>query len=207
MKTDDLLSLCRPRAKNCPDITLKAGLQWALIEFCQRSWYYQRTLNISVRGVDVDLSNTLDDAQIIAVADVACDGFALQPRENWAESGRYATGGGPRAWSFTPPAMLSVLPDVPQEVEVQVRLVLQPENGIVPDDIYRNFRLNIVDGALFWILSTPEEVWTNPQLASFHMQRFAIGINTAKRKQINGEMPRDWRAQPRAFAVGSGHRR
>lgn len=201
---DNLYSDIRRIAKNCPELTLDFYLKETVRDFCQKTWYYQKTIDLPLGVEESYYPLELDsEDQIIAVKNVTFNDTPIHPGRpediNSTSSGNY-----PWCWFFEPRSTL-VLRPFPSEVKATdkclVRVVLQPVDGSenVPEVIFRQYRETIAAGALASILMVPGEVWSNSNLAMVHMNRYNQGVNKAKSDRMFGHVPSNSRIRARSF--------
>lgn len=198
----DVVAEIRTHAKSCPDFTLERAVRRALREFCRESWYYQRTLKLDAvanqTAYHLELNTDQEVVGILSCMYKELPLFSARP-----EDYRVGMYGEPGLFQFEPPSYLLVSP-VPTQNEVEafkVRLVLQPKESSddVPEEIYRQFKLVLEAGALSFIYSMPEELWSNAPMAAEMERQFRIGCFNAKRLRHRGHTSGSMQIRPRGF--------
>lgn len=198
----DIVKACRTHLKQCPDITIEKAVRRALREFCTQSWYYQKTL--VQNGVADQQTYMLDldsDDEIVAIVNCEYKDRPLQGVRQQDYS--VLREGQPNGFQYEPPfyLLLSPVPSVDETDAIKVRLALQLSETAttIPEVIYRHHKQTLEFGAMAYVLSMPEERWTNFPLAQEYERRFQLGIFDAKRMRHRGFVSGSLQIRPRGF--------
>ena len=173
----DLLS---PQVPGCPQTTQVVALRQAAIEFCEQSlaWKYEHPDIDVVPGTAKYLFEPPGGAFVHAIAYADFNGSQLETRKMERDIGMWAVRnnigtpeyilGGPLSLTLAP------TPDVAGTLKIEAILKPTPVADGVDDIIYEEYREAVVHGALAKLMLSPKKPYTDPVLASHHMQLFQI---------------------------------
>lgn len=201
---EDVFPELRRQTKGCPDITRQDAVIRAAREFCRRSWYVLRIVDIAVTG-NVQNYNLVPpgDEEVIGVKFVQVDGKALHPAMPEDQDPSIANTK-PSVFTFTPPNVLSLFPIADKNyanglVLAAVQPILNAET--LPREIQQAYHEVIGYGALAWILEMPGETWSNPQMSDLYARKFGAGCSLAKLAAMKSFSPRNLRVDPISFVA------
>lgn len=173
--------------RGCPQPTVDHHLRRAAIELCTRS----RRLKLDMPAFNT-VAGTAEYAlapgagmETVQIIDAAVDGVPIDPvrraiastMTDWStDQGRpslYLMSGNDetvRLWK-TPDAVYAVT----------LTLAIKPDQAAVGIEDWFGDRYNdtIAAGALARLMALPKKVWTNPDLALYHNERFEAGVSRA----------------------------
>lgn len=202
-----LYSLIRLYAKGVPEETMDLAIRHSVREFCRRTWWYQRSLTVPLTANTAyyELDSGVSDDEIIGIKAVETeDSVPLYPVTQ--EMVKFQTGD-PMYWIFLAPSTMEVNPYPPADavdlMELRVRVALQPteESIIIPTEIMREHDHCIADGAIWYLTSMPQEIWSNDKVADMRMRLYYEKISNAKGDALFGKAHRDNSIQLQAFNV------
>jgi len=126
------------------------------------------------------------ESEVIQVVSVEVNGIPLDGKVERPVGDRGA--GTPRYWYPTGLDTIEIWPTPEQyDDEVRVRAILIPTDAAVtlPDMAYGKHYEGILDGVLGRLYGHPAKPYSNPSIATYHLNRFrnAIGEASAEQKQ------------------------
>jgi hypothetical protein len=193
----------RQQIRGCPSITLKHAVRRAARIFCRKSWYVQRHVEVALIAGERDYTLAFsDDEEAIGVRRGTVDNVPVFPMQ-LAQFDPNTGTGSPRGFAFEPLHYLSVFPTPGQDYDGVFQVATQPkaETDVIADEIGQNYLECIGYGALNWLHSMPQQVWTDPNAAFRAGQLFSAGITNAKGEQMRGFQASNLRVAIPRFAI------
>jgi hypothetical protein len=194
----ELYPFIRLHAKNAPEMTMSLAIKHATREFCRKTWWHRRTLEVQAIAGQAYyvLTPPQENEDIIGVVSVeyGAGNYILSPdqREYWTY-----TSGVVKSFAFEPPSNLQLLP-YPSSNETNPPLMLvrtanciKLDSPTIPDEIVRKHDQTVSMGAIGYLCSMPSEGWTNPKIAEDSKREFNMGMLSAKSEAIFGHTPRN----------------
>lgn len=200
---DAFMTLITPHAKGVPVPTAYNGIRLAAIEFCEKTrlWKYNDTFN--VKPSDSEVLCAPSGAVLHEIESARFNGRNLDPKTPGQMDDEH------RGWRtridvaqesrFITQLELNTISLYPRaEGVLDLSLWLKPAYDAreLPDfmvDLYRN---DIAEGALAYILMTPGQPFSSPDLATFYRMKFDNRLGTLSYKSTTGQQ----RARPRVKA-------
>lgn len=202
----------RPMLPGCPQVVIRGVLRNVAQDFCESSLTWQDTIdpifvsctdrNIIIEppddgvvvqfeylgfpcppGVTTDPLVPFDSSQYVERDPT------LEPRtEGWLDAmlpGWRSVPGQPRYYTRPTRDVLWLAPHPPTDIVLRAKVTLKPADTALgtPDDMFRDFRRAIQDGALTQLLRFPGKKWTNVPLAEKYQSEFENGIGEAVTRQ------------------------
>jgi hypothetical protein len=209
-----------PVVNDCPDSLIERNIRSAVIEFCEKTGIYQAELDpvTTVGGLhEYDLEPP-NGTVVHKIMNVVFDGKNLeaispelldQRKPNWrkpentGEPEYFIKQGQSLVWLVPTPSATMV-----SSTRIRVQLKPTATSTACDADILSEYRDSIINGALFRLLRTPGQVWTDFNGAQIYGALFADGINRAERtarhadegvaRKVNyGGVTRAWRTRRR----------
>jgi hypothetical protein len=164
------------------------ALRRSVVEFAMRSMAWRATSSMNVTASQSAYTVPAPtDAAVSQVLSVGVSGFWLEPVliDTLARTQGWDTATASTATNYyiQTPGIVSLYP-IPTTTVIgalSFQTALQPTQNCltVPDFLYTYFAQAIIDGALYYLMSTPGKDYSNPELALYHRQLFETGIATA----------------------------
>lgn len=201
----DLRADVKLLAHQCPDFTIDKFLVESVRTFCRESWFHQElnTQNIVASTAAYTLTPSAS-MEVIAVDSVKVDDTPYMSL-NSRDINQYPDNHFNNVWTFEPVATLTIYPTPTANVTngLETKIVIMPTEAstTLPDSVYRHYKQTIVAGALYFILSSQNDAWSNPQLAGHKYREFYDGINKAKMDRIKGFLSHPLSVRPRPFLI------
>lgn len=162
---------------------------------CAREFYRQsgawREVVESVFFADNDYQYTVvpenTESEVIQVTSVEVNGIPLTPKVERPLGDRYD--GTPTMWYPTGLASIEIWPTPEMyDDEVRVRAILIPTDAAVtlPDVAYAKHYEALLDGTLGRLYGHPAKPYSNPTIATYHLNRFRNAIAEAAAEQKQG---------------------
>lgn len=198
---DRILPLILPNAPGCPHMTALLHARMAAVEFCERTRCWRHATTLTVTGVDEALV-TPAEAAIHEIETASANGVPLTPTQ-FTDIVRWGAGGGPPQYiTQTNANSVSVFPNE-GEVELELTLFLKPRSDsargtdpadplrdpydVVPDWMISQHADILAAGALSRVLLIPDQPWTDPKAAAFHLARFLEGKTDKFASNLRGQ--------------------
>jgi hypothetical protein len=183
-----------PVVPDCPDSLIERNIRSAVIEFCEKTGIYQSELDpITTVGniYEYDLeppSGTVVHKIMSGVHDgkdlePISSGLLEQRKPKWREQSNngvpeyYIKQGQSLVWLVPTPSATMISSTI-------LRTQLKPTATSTgcDSDVMNEYRDTIINGALFRLLRTPGQSWTDLTGAQIYGSLFAEGVNLAERK-------------------------
>ena len=189
-----LLPEILPMVAGCPDTLIERNIRSAVIEFCEKTGIYQVELDpITTVGniYEYDLEPPAGTS-VHKIMSAVFNGKDLEPissglieqrKPKWREQSNAGT---PEYYIKQGKSFVWLVP-VPSSTEVSstaIRAQLKPTTTSTACDseIMEEYRDTIINGALFRLLRTPGQAWTDITGAQIYGSLFSEGVNSAERK-------------------------
>lgn len=197
----DISSLCSrvtPELTGCPDVVAIEYLRDAVIEFCDRSWYWAEELspiNTVANTATYTLSAPSGESIISSIISVSHKDTVLKRRTE-TEMDRLISGwkdeGGLQANSYTS-TVVNVIRLYPYPTDsvtgaIKARVALKPSRTAttIPQSIYDNYLEAIAAGAKSRLMAMTNQPWSNPAMSAYYQSIFDRGITSAKIVFVRG---------------------
>lgn len=175
----DFYDLLMPELPGCSLAVADSALHQAAITFCEQSLAWQSAHpDISIISGTAEYSLTPPEGAVVhAISYAALDGEEIEPVgplsipvRDWR---RHA--GTPR-YMLSGPTSVTLMPDSYAGGMLTIIVVLKPSaTGMgIDGNLFNENREAIIHGALARLMLSPRKPYTNPQLAAYHHQQFAI---------------------------------
>lgn len=202
----ELYTQVRLYCKGVPDITIDDALRLSAREFCRKTWYCTRTIDVVTTPGQAfyDIAPVDDDnEQIVGIKAVEGEKILLPAKQ---ESIKYEVGQ-PCVYIYLPPSTIELLPypkptetNLP-EYRVRIAVTVTSNATILPDDLFPDFEQAIAYGAIKYICSMPGENWSNDDKAKMAEMKFVEGMRHAKTKAVFGHQHWNNQVSSGRFAV------
>lgn len=190
---DVFLPLMLPYA---PGIALPAAynaLRQAAIEFCERTrlWRYEDSFDITAE--ECDEIAVPYGAELFEIERVRFNGAGLTPKSigwldehipRWRDD---ETSAAPQYVTQKDMGTIALYPRAAGHVDVAVWLRPAEDATELPDFLGAHYRKDIANGALAHALVTPNQPFTDPNMAMFYGQTFQAKLDTLFNKSIKGQ--------------------
>ena len=183
-----------PVVPDCPDSLIERNIRSAVIEFCEKTGIYQAELDPlttvgNIYEYDLEAPNGTVVHKIMSAVFDGKDiepistGLIEQRKPPWRD---LANAGVPEYYIKQGQSLVWLVP-VPSTTMVSstvIRAQLKPTSSPsgCDSDIMAEYRDTIINGALFRLLRTPGQTWTDLTGAQIYGALFAEGVNSAERK-------------------------
>lgn len=201
----DFSQLVRIFVPGAPDNAIEFAVRESARRFCSLSWFARRSITVTMEGDQPSyaLTPSSNAEEIIGVHAVERDEKPLHPTKPELV---VTSEGTPNEWYFEPSAtlVLNPYPDASMDGEtILVRIATQPTltAETIADDIVREYRQCIANGAIAWLLAVPKQPWTDPQMGQNMERKFLAQCMRAKEAALRGQQPWGINVRRPAFAV------
>lgn len=181
MTLDDAALTILPYVAGCPVELIARELRNAAQEFCTETKWLTTGVQVEFTGagaavydmeqITVDLFEARIDGEEIGVVRLN------DPVVNDLADGQYVI-------QMTDADNLTLRPaatvDAPVTVDLLVAIAPGPEATLLHDDLWRRHHEALRDGALGRLYELPQRMWSNAQLAVYHLGKFATAKTKAK---------------------------
>lgn len=213
-KTSDLLPYIMPKVPTVPQPFAEFQARLAAIEFCERTrcWRQIITVTLSANGRALIAPAF---ATIHEFEEATLDGQPLEPTQFIDVDPEEVTGiandGQAKYIAQVRPGEVAVYPF--QAGTLRVSCFLKPRHGqsigfdaenplsdaynVMPDFMVTQYAAIIADGALYRIMSTPSQDFTNMEMAGIHKMAFDAGCNNHFGSNMRGQQRAPIRVKPR----------
>lgn len=201
----DFNQLVRIFVPGAPDPTIEFAVRESARKFCSLSWFARRSISVAMAEDQAvyALTPTSEDEEVIGVEAVELDDKPLDPTKPELVD---TTSGTPTCWYFEPEDSLTLnpTPDSGSDGDsILVRIAVQPTltTEVIADDIVREYRQCIADGAIAWLMNVPKQPWSDPQMALAIERKFIAKTMRAKEASLRGHSPWGISVRRPVFAV------
>ena len=189
---DYFMPLIKPRAQGVPEPIANTAIRQAAIDICVRAKIWRGTDSFYATNIDTIALPT--GAALVEVADARFEGRRLEPISFDDMNDRFPDydwqtidGESPKYITQVNQDTIKVIPTC--EGYVDLTLILKPSYAAKQlPDFLSEYKQMIADGALAEILSTPNQTYTNADLAMFHANRFAAELDRMSSMAITGQI-------------------
>lgn len=201
---DAFMTLITPHAKGVPVPTAYNGIRLAAIEFCEKTrlWKYNDTF--TVKPTDSEVLCAPAGSVVHEIESARFNGCNLTPKlpsqldaeqRGWRTDTQTA-----QESRFITQLELNTITLYPRATgSLDLSLWLKPayDASELPDFMVDMYRNDIAEGALAYILMTPGQPFSSPDLATFYRMKFDNRLGTLSYKSTVGQQ----RARPRVKAT------
>ena len=193
---DDYLAYVSPEVEGCPRGVMIRELTGAAIQFCRKSHYIRKTLNITLvdgqRNYGLDLGADWETIEAVLVEygarEVCIKGGAYL---NYYHPGwRTEAGSEPFFCYLESAGTINVfpLPDAQVTGSIDVKCAVKPARSSTEwiNDLYEDYVECIAHGAKGKLLAIKSGDWYDPRQASYCLSEFRKGYMDAKRRVFTG---------------------
>lgn len=192
---DVFMPLIMPHAKGAPLPTAYNALRNAAIEFCERTRLWRWTDEFDVTDLQCEQIDTPTDSVVHEIESVRFNGAKLDPAgAEWLDheyrntewEARYRNGN-PQFYTQRELGSIMIAPYATGRVRWDLYLKPHPEARSLPAFMSRDYRQLIAEGALGYLLMTPEQPFSNPDLATFYQLKFNNNMDKLFDKKSKGQ--------------------
>lgn len=198
-----------PFVHGCLDAMIDRAVLDSAIELCERSLVVKRQLDSVLTVAGESLINLAPPSgqSVAHVMRVWCDRSELTPVHEdalaapfgFVESvpGEVNSNSRPKVFQEAEPGVLALFPFPDKVYTINVRAALRPTRAAssVETQLYEDWVEEVVDGALARLYVMPG-AWASPELAKYHLQRFADGVGRARITASRGDTRAESRVTP-----------
>lgn len=204
---DTFMPLIMPHAKGAPIPTVYAAIRNAAIQFCERTRLWRWTDEFDVNHAQCEQIDTPRDSVIFEIERIRFNGTSLMPIStaqldddyphlSWEN---YNTNGIPQYYTQREEGSVMIGPRATGLLRWDLFLKPHPEALSLPKFMADNYRQVIAEGALGYLLMTPEQPFSNPDLATFYQMKFSSRLDTLSTKKSTGQQRAHVRVRPNWF--------
>lgn len=201
----DFSQLVRIFVPGAPDPTIEFAVRESARRFCSLSWFARRSISIVMNSGQAvyALSPTSEDEEVVGVHAVEYNEKPLHPTRPELV---VTSSGTPTEWYFEPEDSLTLNPTPDAAVTGEtmlIRIAVQPTitTETIPEDVVREYRQCIANGAIAWLLNVPKQPWTDQQMGQSMERKFLAQCNRAKEAALRGQTPWGIHVRRPVFAV------
>lgn len=200
---DLFMPLIKTRAQGVPEPIAVAAIRQAAIEFCSRTKIWRGTDRFYATNIDAIALPS--GSALVEVANARFNGLSLEsismdelnrlfPTTDWMTS----TADAPRYFTQIDMDTIKVVPMC--EGYVDLTLILKPSYSAKQlPDLLSEYRQVIADGALGEIFTIPNQTYTSPDLAMYHISRFNEQLDRLSLLAIKGQIRANARTKTSFF--------
>lgn len=214
MKTlETFLPEILPDVPGCPSDMAIRALRNTLIEFCEKSFIYQETLD-PLTALEDETDYDLDPPKGYRIQKImkmwylgsemqplAPDDIGLPDAYRVNISGYTASKGPPAGYTQKDVDTLSILPIPDQKyanaITIRVALVPLRSTTEVPDFLYELWSETLGFGTKARLMLNPGKPYSNAESATYNQARFVSGLNDARQRAARGNVRSDLQVQLR----------
>lgn len=180
MTFDDAALQVLPYVAGCPADLIARAMRDATIEFCKKSQCLVSAKVIFTTGIGFpDWDYAFE--QIVDVIEARIDNAPIpvlrlnDPLADVLDDGVYCV-------RFVSPNELSITPELPAGVSVELVLVTAPgpQASAMHESVWMSHHRALRDGALAELYEIPNRAWSNLQLSTYHRGKFDAAIKNAQ---------------------------
>lgn len=201
----DFSQLVRIFVPGAPDPTIEFAVRESARRFCSLSWFARRSIIIVlVDGQETyTVTPSSSEEEVVGVHAVEFRNRPLGPTKPELVA---TSEGTPQAFYFEPSNSLTLDPYPDSDAageNIIVRIATQPTltTETIADDIVREYRQCIANGAIAWLMNVPKQPWTDQQMAQNMERKFLAQTMRAKEAILRGHQPWGIDVRRPAFAV------
>lgn len=193
-----LLPRVTPYATAVPEPIAIQHLRDAAIVLCERTRCWRDQDIIVTTGSDIEVMAVPPYAALYEIEWARFDGQLLDAVAPTADL-RQGEEGIPRYFTQITPNTITLEPHGIGELSMSSYLKPSMTADVIPDFLYSEFGRHIADGALSTLLLIPNQPYTNPQLASYYIERFEAALNKYFAYNLRGQQRAAKRTKPSFF--------
>lgn len=201
---DAFMTLITPHAKGVPIPTANSGILLAAIEFCERTRLWKYNDSFTVNPTDYEVLCAPDGAVVHEIESSRFNGRLIDrklPAQLDAEHPGWRTdmtvAQASRCITQLETNTVILYPRAPGVLDLSLWLKPAHDARELPDFMVDQYRNVIAEGALSYILMTPGQPFSSPDLAQFYRMKFDSLLGTLSYKSTVGQQ----RARPRVKAT------
>lgn len=201
----DFNQLVRIFVPGAPDNAIEFAVRESARRFCSLSWFLRRSINVTlVDGTDTyTLTPADDEEEVIGVHAVDLN---EQPLDSTRPELAPEESGTPKCFYFEPTDQLTLYPTPDDGVAgelLQVRIAVQPtlDATTIADELVREYRQCIAEGAVAWLMNVPKQPWSDPNMAMTLGRQVMAKTMRAKEAALRHHQPWGVYARRPVFAV------
>lgn len=181
----EFYNLLIPELPGCPILLIDHTVRRAAIQFCEQSlaWKYQHPDIAVVTTTDEYSFVPLDQTIVHAITYAEFNGLEIKTKadENSVMIYDWRNETGSPEYVFGGATSLTLVPTPDLEGTLKLTVVLKPSPTAIgmDDDIFNEYREGIMHGALARLMLSPKKPYTDPNMATFHQQMFAVAAGHA----------------------------
>jgi hypothetical protein len=201
----EFLPFVAPEVLGCPQTMVKAKILEAITELCKRApiWEYEHADIDSVEDQRDYALVPPSNALVADILDISFNEEPLSPVSVQGLKGLYANWrtetGDPLYYLRLDDSELSIVP-APDTADLVIELFVSlkptPDTTTVENFIFNEYYNVIAAGAKFYLMSMPNQKWSNPSMASHYLGVFNSGIGAAVVKKAGGSVGAPIRVKP-----------
>jgi hypothetical protein len=189
----DFYDLLSPDVPGCPQAAQEQALRQAAIAFCEQSlaWrYVHPDITVTVDTADYDFVPPPQAVvEAITYAKFNDTELSVNVSQDDMRVWHWRDQAGMPAYVLGGATSLKLVPNPDVEGTLYLEVILKPSPSAesIDDDLYNEFRAPIIHWALSQLMLSPNKPYSNPTLATFHMQQYfslaaAAGIKIARNR-------------------------
>ncbi|HJT51957.1 MAG TPA: hypothetical protein VJ734_08465, partial [Nitrosospira sp.] len=176
--------LVMPELPGCPLAVADSALRQAAITFCEQSLAWQSAHpDISITSGVAEYSLAPPEGTVVhTITCATLNGEEIEPVGPLSiPVTHWRSQAGKVRYMLSGPTSVTLMPDPYAAGTLTMIAVLKPSavSTGIDNNLFNEYREAIVHGALARLMLSPRKPYTNPQLAAYHHQQFAIKTATA----------------------------
>lgn len=184
-----------PHVKGCAAIVATNAIRNTVIDFCERTRIWRETLpgTAVVAGQKSYPIAPPTDTRVIEVVSASIDGsaiFAASADELDRSQPGWRTGGAAQSYTVedAETLLLSSSPEASTGAGLVLRVALKPTRAAseCADVLFEDWLPQIAAGALFRLMTTRDQPYTDPAAAKLHGSIYTAGLNDALERVRQG---------------------
>ena len=185
--------LVLPHVPGAPDVAALLAIRRAILEFCKRApvWQSFKVADLIAHTSSYTVSPETNGV-VHSIQAVKLNGMPLRPLQlvGLAAQGLGTGEATPTGYYVSAPGVVTLCPtpDVGGVGALAFFCTNIPTATCtaIPDFMFNNYCQTVIDGALAYLLSTPNKAWFQADLAAWYQSVFNSGIATASMDAAQG---------------------
>lgn len=201
---DPFLPKILARVEGAARPAVNDAIRTAIQEFCRRTRLWRETDTFQTNATDDGIMAAPYGTEIFEIENALFNERRLEPASiSWLDdmkTGWRDYGEGQPCWiTQVEPDTVRLVPK--QAGTLDLALIIMPSDTGTqfPDWMGDKYRNIIADGALAELYALPNQPFTSPDLAMFHMQKFEQRLNGMSSDNIKGQQKARVRTKPHFF--------